>query len=118
LLIAGGELSTKRRAASSNHVEFENSGNCNDGLRSIAALGSHVAKRGIATNKEAAANPVLILNDPISAQVTADHEAWKSRTCARHAFIWLPHRILLRRLRAANMLAIAYEFETEQRPLS
>ena len=70
----GGELPARHRGRLARHVELENPGDHHDGLRPMCALGSHVAKRRIAVDEETAANPLEILNHPVSAVVLADHE--------------------------------------------
>jgi len=70
-------LPMRRRFWLTAQVEFEAVGHHNDGLRSIAVLEAHEAKRRGAIDEEAPANPFLVLNHPIPPAVLTDHEHWR-----------------------------------------
>jgi hypothetical protein len=65
---------------SSTDVEFKSSGNHHHRPFSISILIAHIALRCIAADEEAAAVAALLLNDPVSAAVLADHEDGMSLT--------------------------------------
>ena len=54
-------------------VEFQNPGDHHRRPLVISILVTHIAQRRIATREEAAAIAALLLNDPVSAAVLADH---------------------------------------------
>jgi hypothetical protein len=64
------------------HVKFENAGNHYNRLRAISVLQHRKPQRLCAVDEKPAANPLVVLDDPISATVASDMELQWSR--ARH----------------------------------
>src|SRR5262245_7856897 len=94
------------------HVELENAGHHDHGLRPVAVL-EHREFHGFgAAHEQAAAKAGLILDDPLAAPVLADPE---QRGCTprkgRFSLIHGTYPFDHRNCRATNVLSDAYEFE-------
>jgi hypothetical protein len=55
-------------------VEFETVRNRDNSLRPVSVFKSHVSKRLGAVDEEAAADPALVLDHPVSSAVPTNHE--------------------------------------------
>jgi hypothetical protein len=62
----------------------------------LSVLVAHVAQRRIAADEEAAVVPALLLNDPVSAAILADHQGAMSLTRGRFGLFALGHDLFLR----------------------
>jgi hypothetical protein len=58
-------------------VKFEDAGNSDNGFRLVSVFRPHVAERLGAIDEEAAADPVLVLDHPVSPTVPTNHEEWR-----------------------------------------
>src|ERR1700722_8001863 len=68
-------------------VELEDAGNSDDGPRLVSVFKSHVSQRLGAIDEEAAADPVLVLDHPVSSTVPANHEEWRFQTRRRFSVV-------------------------------
>jgi hypothetical protein len=83
------------RGSTSSHVELQNAGNHDDGLRPVSILEQRKPEGSRAINKQPAAEATLILNDPIALTVFADQEKRRYRMRLRRARFGLSHGELL-----------------------
>ena len=70
------------------HVEFENSGYHDHGLRAVAVLEHGKFHRFGAVDEQAAAKAFLIPNDPVASAVPADQEQRGSGATRRGRFVY------------------------------
>jgi hypothetical protein len=82
--IARGTHGRRRLAG---QVEFEDAGNSDNSLRLVSVFKSHVSERFGAIDEEAAADPVLVLDHPVSPAVPANHEEWRFQTRRRFSAV-------------------------------
>jgi hypothetical protein len=72
-------------------VKLEDAGNSDNGPRLVSIFKSHVSKRLGAIDEEAAADPVLVLDHPVSSSVLTDHEEWRFQARRRFSVV-VAHR--------------------------
>src|SRR6516162_4595755 len=90
------------------HVELENAGDHDHGLRPVPVLEHREFHRFGAVHEQAAAKAALILDDPVAAAVPADPE--QLRTTRRGRFAFLVHGTSpFESFRSTNLLSGAYE---------
>src|SRR5579862_1917041 len=68
-------------------VKFEDAGNGDNGPRLVSVFKSDVSKRLGAIDEEAAADPVLVLDHPVSSSVPTNHEQWRFQTRRRFGVV-------------------------------
>jgi hypothetical protein len=71
----------------SSHIEFKNSSHRYEGLREIAILGPNVTQRLRTIDKQAAASPIIVLNDPVPPAVLTHQENRLSQARGRFAIV-------------------------------
>jgi hypothetical protein len=82
----------RRCARLATHIEFENTWNHDDGVRTISVL-EHCKTEGLGTiDEESAAEAALVPNNPVPSTVLANEQERSSRT--RRRFGWF-HAIFL-----------------------
>src|SRR5262245_42841328 len=69
------------------HVELENTGNHDHGLRPVPVLEHREFHRFSAVHEQAAAKAALVLDDPVAAAVPADPEGLRATSRGRFTFI-------------------------------
>jgi len=73
------------------HVQFETLGDHDNGLRAVSVFPDRKFQRLSSVDKEAAPQPVYVLNHPVAATVLADQERSWGWTACRGRFTFFSH---------------------------
>src|ERR1700722_6192441 len=79
--------SPRGRRRFAGQVKLEDAGNSDNGPRLVSTFKSHVSKRLGAIDEEAAADPVLVLDHPVSSAVPTNHKQWRFQTRRRFSVV-------------------------------
>jgi hypothetical protein len=83
------------RTRTTAHIKLEYAGDHDNGLRSMAVLEQRKTERLGAIDEEPTARAALVLDDPVSPAVFADHEQGRSRSRGRFTFSHISSPLIL-----------------------